>query len=99
MKIKPEMIEGPEALDRFQHAMRSALAVPHVKVQRRMDEQYKQSAANPSRRGPQARRADMKDESRGGLLRDKDKNFGDGRKPKPPKDARKGGSRGLKKKD
>jgi hypothetical protein len=98
MKGQTEMIEGPDRFDGFQRTMR---ATPDAEIQRWMEEQRKQLAANPNwgEPKPQARRADMKDESRGALLRDKYKNFGDDGKHKPPKDSRNGGSQRLKKKD
>ena len=52
MKPKPEPIEGPEAWDRFQAAMRKVLAVPHAEIQRRIEEHRKEAAKNPHKRGP-----------------------------------------------
>ena len=49
---KPDMIEGPEAFDRFQRTMKDVLSVPHAEIKRRIEEQRKQSAANPNKRGP-----------------------------------------------
>lgn len=49
---KPEMIEGPEAFQRFRDSMKAALAVPHAVVQKRIEEHREQAAKNPNRRGP-----------------------------------------------
>ena len=49
---KPEMIEGPEAFERFRDATRAILAVPHSVIKKRMDEHRKEAAKNPNRRGP-----------------------------------------------
>ena len=52
MKPQTEMIEGPEAYERFQDAMKTVLSVPHSEIKRRIEEQRKVSALNPNRRGP-----------------------------------------------
>jgi hypothetical protein len=52
MMKKPEMIEGPEAFERFRDATRAILAVPHSVIKKRMDEHRKEAAKNPNRRGP-----------------------------------------------
>jgi hypothetical protein len=52
MKREPEYVEGPEAWDRFQSAMKGVLAVPHSEIQKRIAEHKKESARNPHKRGP-----------------------------------------------
>jgi hypothetical protein len=52
MKSHTEMIEGPEAFTRFEKAMKKVLAVPHSVIQKRIEEQRRESALNPNRRGP-----------------------------------------------
>jgi predicted Fe-Mo cluster-binding NifX family protein len=52
MKRQPEMVEGPEAYQRFKNALKTVVAVPHAEVQRRIEQQRKKSAKNPNRRGP-----------------------------------------------
>jgi hypothetical protein len=52
MKREPEMVEGKEAFTRFTNAMRKILSVPKERVQAKIDEQRRQSAANPNRPGP-----------------------------------------------
>jgi hypothetical protein len=47
-----ELIEGAEAYDRFQAAMKKILAVPHSEIKRRIEEHRKEAANNPNRRGP-----------------------------------------------
>jgi hypothetical protein len=49
---KPEMIEGPEAFQRFRDATKAALAVPHSVIQKRIDAHREQAAKNPNRPGP-----------------------------------------------
>lgn len=49
---EPEYVEGPEAFQRFDSAMKKVLAVPHSEIQRRIDENRKAAARNPSRHGP-----------------------------------------------
>jgi hypothetical protein len=51
-KPQSEMIEGPEAFQRFNSAMKAVLAVPHSVIKQRIEEHRKQSALNPNRRGP-----------------------------------------------
>ena len=52
MKREPEYVEGPEAWQRFQSAMRRVIAVPHAEIQRRVEEERKRAAQNPHKRGP-----------------------------------------------
>jgi hypothetical protein len=46
------MVEGPEAFQRFEGAMKKVLSVPHSVIQQRIEEQRGESARNPNRRGP-----------------------------------------------
>lgn len=52
MKAEPQYVEGPEAWERFQNAMKGILAAPHDEIQRRIEEHRKEAARNPHRRGP-----------------------------------------------
>jgi hypothetical protein len=52
MKSKPEYVEGPEAWERFQGAMRRVVAVPHAEIQARIARQREAAARNPHKRGP-----------------------------------------------
>jgi hypothetical protein len=56
MKPHPEMIEGPEAWDRFQKAMKRVVAVPHAEIQKRIEAHRQEAARNPNRRGPKKRK-------------------------------------------
>ena len=49
---KSQMIEGPEAFQRFRDATKVVLAVPHSEIQKRMEAHRAQAAKNPNRRGP-----------------------------------------------
>jgi hypothetical protein len=48
----PECIEGPEAFQRFDEAMREILSVPHSLLAWRERAYRKKVDANPNRRGP-----------------------------------------------
>jgi hypothetical protein len=48
MKAEPEYIEGSEAWERFQTAVKGILAVPHDEIQRRIEEHRKKAARNAS---------------------------------------------------
>jgi hypothetical protein len=49
---KTEMIEGPEAFQRFRDATKAILAVPHSEIKKRIAEHREKAAKNPNRRGP-----------------------------------------------
>jgi hypothetical protein len=52
MKAKPEYVEGREAWNRFDGAMKTVLSVPHAEIQRRIEQDRAQAAKNPNKRGP-----------------------------------------------
>ena len=52
MKPAVEMIEGPEAYQRFDSTLRTLLTVPHSELMRREKAYKKQAAKNPNKRGP-----------------------------------------------
>jgi hypothetical protein len=52
MKSNAEMIEGPEAWDRFNALVNQVLTVPHSVIMQREAEYKRRSKANPNRRGP-----------------------------------------------
>ena len=47
-----EMIEGPEAYQRFENTMRTILAAPRAVIQQRIEEHKRQADLNPRKRGP-----------------------------------------------
>jgi len=47
-----EMVEGPEAWDRFTKTMKQVLSVPHSEIKKRVEKQRAEAANNPNRRGP-----------------------------------------------
>jgi|GEM_PF-1255845 len=52
MKQPLEYVEGKEAWTRFNKAMQHVVSVPHAEIQRRIEEQRKEAAAKPNKRGP-----------------------------------------------
>jgi hypothetical protein len=56
MQRKSETVEDPEAFARFDALVRKVLSVPHEEIMRREAEYKRQSAMNPHRRGPKAKR-------------------------------------------
>ena len=52
MKRHTEMIEGPEAWQRFNAVMAKVLTVPHSEIKKRIEEHRERAAKNPNRRGP-----------------------------------------------
>lgn len=52
MTKKPEMIEGPEAFQRFSDMTKAILAVPHAEIKKRIEAHREEAAKNPNRRGP-----------------------------------------------
>ena len=49
---KPEMIEGPDAFQRFRDATKAVLAVPRSEMVKRIEAHRAEAAKNPNRRGP-----------------------------------------------
>ena len=56
MESQTEMIEGAEAITRFENAMKRVLSVPHSEIKRRIEEHRKESALNPNKRAPQPKK-------------------------------------------
>lgn len=52
MKHTAEMVEGPQAFERFRNAMKGVLGVPHSAIQEQIEKHRKEAAKNPNRRGP-----------------------------------------------
>jgi hypothetical protein len=49
---KIEMIEGPDAFQRFREATKAVLAVPRSEMVKRIEAHRAEAAKNPNRRGP-----------------------------------------------
>lgn len=56
MKAKPEYVEGPEAWNRFDQAMKRVVTVPHADIQKRIEAHREEAAKNPNKRGPKPKR-------------------------------------------
>lgn len=56
MKQRGDMVEGPEAWNRFDSAMKRVIAVPHAEIQKRIEAHRREAAKNPNRRGPKPKR-------------------------------------------
>jgi len=56
VKAQSEMIEGPEAWDRFQTAMKRIVQTPHGVIQARIEEHKREAARNPHKRGPKPKK-------------------------------------------
>jgi hypothetical protein len=59
MKAKPEYIEGPEAWQRFEHAMKRIITVPHSDIKRRIEAERAKSAVIRSD-GPKRKRGALR---------------------------------------
>jgi ribose 1,5-bisphosphokinase PhnN len=53
---KLEMVEGPEAFQRFSKAMKAVISVPHAVIKQRLEEQRREAAKNPNKRGPKPKK-------------------------------------------
>ena len=54
--LKPDMIEGPEAFQRFKGLMKQVLSVPHDEIQKRVAAEREKAALNPNKRGPKTKK-------------------------------------------
>ena len=54
---KLEMVEGPEAFQRFSKAMKTVISVPHAVIKQRLEEQRREAAKNPNKRGPKPKKS------------------------------------------
>ena len=48
----PDVIERPEAFQRFRDSVKAVLALPHAEIKKRIEAHREQAAKNPNCRGP-----------------------------------------------
>jgi ribose 1,5-bisphosphokinase PhnN len=53
---KLEMVEGPEAFQRFSKVMKAVISVPHSVIKQRLEDQRREAAKNPNKRGPKPKK-------------------------------------------
>lgn len=51
-----DMVEGPDAWERFDQAMKRIITVPHAEIKQRIEAHRAEAARNPNRRGPKPKK-------------------------------------------